>query len=73
MRRAPRTFRIGCTKVDPPLLLRNEERGKKVDGERRTLVLHGEWRGRQLELHTVEKIFRLKTDFRLRQELPDFW
>ena len=61
------------TKVDPPLLLRNEERGKKVDGERRTLVLHGEWRGRELELHTVEKIFRLKTGFRLRQELPDFW
>src|SRR5262245_33490384 len=61
------------TKVDPPLLLRNEERGKKVDGQRRTLVLKGEWRGRQLELRTVEKIFRLKTGFRLRQELPDFW
>jgi hypothetical protein len=36
-------------------------------------VLKGEWRGRQLELRTVEKIFRLQTGFRLRQELPDFW
>ena len=26
-----------------------------------------------LELHTVEKVFRLQTGFRLRQELPDFW
>lgn len=59
--------------VDPPLLLRNEQRGKPVDGERRTLVLTGQWRDRQLELHTVEKRFRLQTGFRLRQELPDFW
>jgi len=61
------------TKVDPPLLLRNEERGKKVDGERRTLVLTGKWQGKQLELRTVQKVFRLETGFRLRQELPDFW
>ena len=26
-----------------------------------------------LELHAVEKKFRLQTEFRLRQELPDFW
>ena len=61
------------TKVDPPLLLRNADRGKKVDGERRTLVLTGQWHGKQLELRTVEKVFRLQTGFRLRQELPDFW
>jgi hypothetical protein len=59
--------------VDPPLLQRNEDRGRMVDGERRTLVLNGEWRERRLELHTVEKRFRLQTGFRLRQELPDFW
>ncbi|MEZ6036085.1 MAG: hypothetical protein R3F29_01305 [Planctomycetota bacterium] len=61
------------TDVDPPLVLRNEERGKKVDGTRRTLVLNGTWQGKQLELRTVEKVFRLQTGFRLRQELPDFW
>jgi len=61
------------TKVDPPLLLHSEERGKKVDGERRTLVLTGKWQGKQLELQTVQKVFRLQTGFRLRQELPDFW
>jgi hypothetical protein len=60
-------------KCDPPLLLHNEDRGKKVDGERRTLVLKGQWGEHQLELHTVEKVFRLQTGFRLRQELPDFW
>lgn len=62
-----------CRAPDPPLLLRNEQRGKKVDGERCTLVLTGKWQGKQLELHTVQKIFRLQTGFRLRQELPDFW
>jgi hypothetical protein len=61
------------TKVDPVLLLRNEDRGRKVDGERRTLVLKGRLGDQQLELHTVEKRFRLQTGFRLRQELPDFW
>jgi hypothetical protein len=61
------------TKVDPPLLLRNEERGRKVDGERRTLVVKGKLGDQQLELHTTEKRFRLLTGFRLRQELPDFW
>ena len=56
-----------------PLLLRNEDRGKQVDVERRSLVLKGTWDGHALELHTVEKRFRLQTGFRLRQELPDFW
>src|SRR5262245_59160867 len=60
-------------KGDPPLLLRNEDRGKPVDVERRSLVLKGRWDGHDLELHTVEKLFRLQTGFRLRQELPDFW
>lgn len=60
-------------KGDPPLLLHNEERGKPVDVERRSLVLKGKWDGHDLELHTVEKVFRLQTGFRLRQELPDFW
>lgn len=60
-------------KGDPPLLLHNEDRGKQVDVERRSLVLVGEWDGHDLELHAVEKRFRLQTGFRLRQELPDFW
>lgn len=60
-------------KGDAPLLLHNEDRGKQVDVERRSLVLLGNWHGHDLELRTVEKVFRLKTRFRLRQELPDFW
>jgi hypothetical protein len=60
-------------KSDPPLLLRNEDRGKKVDVERRYLSLQGRWRGKDLELYAIEKVFRLQTSFRLRQELPDFW
>jgi hypothetical protein len=72
---APWTCEQGTkvTKVDPLLLLRNEDRGRKVDGERRTLVLKGRFGDHQIELHTVEKRFRLQTGFRLRQELPDFW
>jgi hypothetical protein len=72
---APWTCEQGTkvTKVDPSLLLRNEDRGRKVDGERRTLVLKGRFGDHQIELHTVEKRFRLQTGFRLRQELPDFW
>ena len=60
-------------KGDPPLLLRNADRGKPVDVERRFLVLRGKWNDHDLELQTVEKVFRLQTEFRLRQELPDFW
>ena len=60
-------------KGDPPLLLRNEDRGKQVDVERRYLSLQGKWQGKDLELYAIEKVFRLQTGFRLRQELPDFW
>ena len=60
-------------KGDPPLLLRNEDRGKPVDVERTSLVIKGKWDGHDLELHTIQKVFRLQTGFRLRQELPDFW
>ncbi|HEU5181341.1 MAG TPA: hypothetical protein VFW45_11140 [Candidatus Polarisedimenticolia bacterium] len=64
---------LKIVKGDPPLLLHNEDRGKPVDVERRSLVIKGKWDTHDLELHTVEKIFRLQTGFRLRQELPDFW
>ncbi len=64
---------VATVKGDAPHLLRNEERGKQVDVERRTLRLKGQWDGHELELRTVEKKFRLQTGFRLRQELPDFW
>lgn len=64
---------VKTVKGDCPLLLRNEDRGKQVDVERRSLVLKGRWEGHDVELHTVEKVFRLQTGFRLRQELPDFW
>jgi uncharacterized membrane protein YphA (DoxX/SURF4 family) len=72
---APWTCECGVkvVKGDAPLLLRIEDRGKPVDVERRSLVLKGRWDGHDLELHTVEKRFRLQTGFRLRQELPDFW
>jgi hypothetical protein len=59
--------------VDVPLLLRPEDRGRTVDGERRSLVLRGPWLGRQLELHVVERRFRVQAGFRLRQELPEGW
>jgi hypothetical protein len=64
---------LKVVKGDPPLLLYNEDRGKLVDVERRSLVIKGKWDTHDLELHTVEKLFRLQTGFRLRQELPDFW
>jgi hypothetical protein len=72
---APWTCECGSkvVKGDAPLLLRNEDRGKQVDVERRSLVLKGKWQERDLEVHAVEKVFRLQTGFRLRQELPDFW
>jgi hypothetical protein len=60
-------------KGDPPLLLHSEDRGKQVDVDRRSLVVKGQWQEHDLELHVVEKVFRLQTGFRLRQELPDFW
>jgi hypothetical protein len=64
---------VKVVKGDAPILLHSEDRGKQVDVERRSLVLKGRWDGHDLELHTVEKRFRLQTGFRLRQELPDFW
>jgi hypothetical protein len=72
---APWTCERGLkvVKGDPPLLLHSEDRGKPVDVERRSLVIKGKWDTHDLELHTVEKVFRLQTGFRLRQELPDFW
>jgi topoisomerase IA-like protein len=72
---APWTCECGekIVKGDPPLLLHNEDRGKTIDVQRRSLVLKGQWDGHDLELRTTEKLFRLQTEFRLRQELPDFW
>lgn len=72
---APWTCELGekMVKGDAPYLLRNEDRGKPVDVSRRSLVIRGRWEDRDLELHAVEKLFRLQTGFRLRQELPDFW
>lgn len=61
------------TQVDPPLLMRAEDRGRRVDGERRTLTLKGKLGDQQIELQTVEKQFRIRTGFRLRQELPEGW
>ena len=59
--------------VDVPLLMKNEDRGRKVDGERRTLLVKGKLGEQQLELLGVEKVFRLMAGFRLRQELPEGW
>lgn len=60
-------------KVEVPELKRPEDYRRTIDDERRTLVLRGKWEGKQLELHTVEKRFRLQAGFRLRQELPEGW
>jgi hypothetical protein len=69
------TFEPGSkvVKVPPPLRLRPQDWQRRVDEERRTLVVRGTWRGKPFELHTVEKRFRLQTGFRLRQEFPDGW
>lgn len=69
------TIEVGKKMVpcEVPLLLRNEDRRRKVDSERRTLVVKGRLGDRQLELHTYEKVFPLLKGFRLRQELPEFW
>jgi hypothetical protein len=44
--------------------------GKVVDAERRALVLRGRWGERQVELHLVEKVFRLRRGFHWVQEVP---
>jgi hypothetical protein len=69
------TIEAGTKTMPVPLALRltPADGQKRVDGERRTLVLKGEYDGKQLELVTVEKVFPLQTGFRLRQELPDGW
>lgn len=69
------TVEVGTKMVpcDVTWLLRNEERGRKVACERRTLTLKGQLGDRQLEVHTYEKLFPLLKGFRLRQELPEFW
>jgi hypothetical protein len=76
-RQEPTTWTIEAgTKTMPvPMELRltPADGGKRVDGQRRTLVLKGQYDGKQLELVTVEKVFPLQTGFRLRQELPDGW
>ncbi len=43
---------------------------KQVSAERRTLVLKGKWGDRQIELHTVERVFVLERGFHWVQELP---
>lgn len=71
----PWTSELG-KKVVPaavPLLLRPEDYGRRVDAERRTLVLKGHLGEKQYELHTIEKELRVRPGFRLRQELPEGW
>lgn len=68
-------FEVGTktVPVEVELMLRIPDRWRKIDGERRTLLITGTLGGRQLEVRAVEKRFHLQTPFRLRQELPDFW
>ena len=56
-----------------PVPLRNADRQKPIEAERRTLKVSGTWQGKALEFEAVEKVWKLQTAFRLRQELPDFW
>jgi hypothetical protein len=43
---------------------------RMVDVERRSLVLRGRWGDKELELHTVEKVFLLHRGFHWVQEMP---
>jgi hypothetical protein len=56
-----------------PVPLRNRDRQKPIEAERRTVTVTGTWQGKQLEFTAIEKVWKLQTGFRLRQELPDFW
>lgn len=47
-----------------------EDFAKQVDVERRTLVLKGKLLDKQLELHTVERVFPLFRGFHFVQEMP---
>lgn len=42
----------------------------QVDAERPTLVMKGSWQGKQIELHTVRKVFWLHRGFHFVQEVP---
>jgi hypothetical protein len=44
--------------------------GTPVDAERATLVLRGRLGDKQLELHTIERVFPLLRGFRFVQEMP---
>lgn len=44
--------------------------GERVDAERRTLSLKGEWQGQLLELELVEHVFLLHRGFHWVQEMP---
>jgi hypothetical protein len=59
--------------VQNPTPLRMVDRNATSEAERATLEITGTWSGRKLEVRTVEKVHRLRTPFRLRQELPDGW
>lgn len=47
-----------------------EDGQKRIDVQRRTLVLRGSWQGKPLELHTVEHVFNLHRGFHWVQERP---
>lgn len=44
--------------------------GEMTDGERQAIVWRGTWDGQEIELHTVQKVFRLHDAFRLVREFP---
>ncbi|MFY9343173.1 MAG: hypothetical protein WAT39_11820 [Planctomycetota bacterium] len=66
---------VGTKKVPAwnPVPLRNEDRGVPIEVEVRTLKASGTWQGKPIEFVSFEKPWKLKSGFRLRQELPDFW
>ncbi|MBL8748978.1 MAG: hypothetical protein JNK78_07450 [Planctomycetes bacterium] len=62
-----------AVQVDVPLLMKREDRGRRVDGTRRSLVLKGRLGDDEIEVRAHEKLLRIRTGFRLRQELPEGW
>lgn len=57
------------SKVAPPEPNTKDDLRKLIDVQRRTLVLRGLWKGKPLELHTVEHVFNLHRGFHWVQEL----
>ncbi len=57
-------------KVRDPNPKKRGEWGGSIDAELPAIVFKGDWQGRPIELHTVQKQFRVHDGFRLIREFP---